>query len=297
MTDLPTSLSYYGSCRGVIQILEHQSLPLFQANDMRDPFLPTRLTELNFDCQALFERSVKYMTSAILGKAAPRGNPNHPLQKAIRRWRGENRFSDEAEIRDSLVGLLPAMVEKSFNDAKEIHQNWHEFIQNKRLLPFFESSTNADLWQLEAERYSGVVIKFNCADDSLFEQCLPVHYSKQPPKTVSIESCVELMVGELNQIPTDFMELILTQNYQYRTQKEWRLVTDMSSEEEFRLSFPSELIQSIYIGASVPLVKKEQIISLAKHLGDKIHVYQALCSDNSYEFRFEKQNNDTDTGH
>jgi len=292
MIDLPPSLAYYGSCQGVIQLLEHQSLPLFQASEMRDPFLPNEKTELDFDCQELFERSVKYMTSAILGKSAPKGNPNHPLQKAIMRWRGENRFADEAEIRDSLLGLMPAMVEKSFNDAKETHQEWRVFIQNKRMLPFYESTNNADLWQLEAERYSGVVVKFKCADDSLFEQCLPVNYSKLPPKTVSIESCVELMVGELNEMSTDFMKLILTQNYQYRTQKEWRLIVDRLPEDEYCLSFPSELIQSIYMGASVPSDKKEQISAMAKSLGEKIHLYQAICSDNSYEFRFEKLDGD-----
>jgi len=288
MTELPASLAYYGSSRGVIQILEHQSLPLFQAHEMRDPFLPTMQTELDFDCQDLFERSVKYMTSAILGKAAPKGNPNHPLQKAIMRWRGENRFSDETEIRESLEGLMPAMVEKSFNEAKEIHGDWRIFVENKRMLSFYEDTNNSDLWLLEAEHHSGVVLKFNCADDSLFKQCSPVIYSKQPPKTVSIESCVELMVGELNEMPTDFMDLILTQNYQYRAQKEWRLVIERQPEDEFCLNFPSELIKSVYIAAAVSLVKREQICSLTKQLDDKINIYQAVCSSNSYEFYFEK---------
>jgi len=289
MSDLPSSLSYYGSFKGAMQILKHQSIPLFQADELRDPFLPNQFSELGFDCQELFEQSVKYMTSAILGKAPPKGNPNHPLQKAIRRWRGENRFSDEAEIRDSLIGLLPAMVEKSFNDAKEIHSDWQAFIENKRLLPFFESSNNSELWLSEAEHYSGVVIKFKCIEESIMENCLPVHYSRQPARTVNINDCVNLMVGDINEMPTDFTQLILTQNYQFRSQKEWRMVVDKLPNEEFCLDFPAELIQSVYLGAAVPKVKAEQLSVIAKELSSNINVYKAVCSDNSYDFQFEKQ--------
>ena len=289
MSDLPASLAYYGSYQGAMQILKHQSLPLFQADQLRDPFLPTQFTELGFDCQELFEQSVKYMTSAILGKSPPKGNPNHPLQKAIRRWRGENRFSDEEEIRNSLIGLLPAMVEKEFNGAKEIHQEWLEFIENKRFLPFFESANNSELWLSEAEHYSGVVIKFKCSEDSIMEKCLPVNYSRNPPKTVNINDCVDLMVGDINEIPTDFTQLVMTQNYQFRNQKEWRLMIDWSAEDEYCIEFPADLIQSIYIGAAVPKLKAEQLSIITKELNSNINLYQALCSDNSYEFKYEKK--------
>lgn len=288
MADLPPSLSYYGSFQGVMQILKHQSLPLFQADELRDPFLPNKFTQLDFDCQTLFEQSVKYMTSAILGKAAPKGNPNHPLQKAIRRWRGENRFSDEAEIRESLVGLLPAMVEKSFNNAQEIHADWLAYVENKRMLPFFENANNSELWLLEAERYSGAVVKFKCAEESIFEQCVAVQYSKKPSKIVGVGECVDFMVGDSNEIPADFDNLLLAQNYHFRSQKEWRLVIERSSEDELCLSFPSELIQSIYIGAEVTTNKVEQLNRLVKQLGSKISLYRSVCSDTSYEFNFEK---------
>ncbi len=294
MADLPPSLAYYGSYQGALQIIKHQSLPLFQADELRDPFLPNQFTELDFDCQSLFERSVKYMTSAILGKAAPKGNPNHPLQKAIRRWRGENRFNDETEIRESLIGLLPAMVEKSFNEAKGIHQEWLSFIENKRLLPLFESVNDSELWLLEADRYSGVVIKFKIDEDSVLSECQPISYTKQPAKTVAMKDCVDLMVGESNEISKDFNKYLLTQNYQFRKQKEWRVIVEHRAEDDLCLNFPIELIQSIYIGAAVPELKKEQLCQLVSNLNDKINIYQAKCSDNSYEFKFEKQNEEED---
>ena len=288
MIDLPPSLAYYGSCAGIVQILEHNSLPLFQAHEMRDPFLPNKNSELGFECQDLFESSVKYMTAAILGKSAPRGNPNHPLQKAIMRWRGENRFADEAEIRDSLIGLMPAMVEKSFEHAKEIHQKWLAFIENKRILSFYESYSDEGLWLSEAEHFSGAVIKLKCADGSVLEQCLPVKYSRLPSQIVGVEPTVELMVGELNEMPTDFNSLILAQNYQSRAQKEWRLVVDRLPDDEFCLNFSSDLIQSVYIGAMASMAEQEKIGDLIKKLGRKINLYRAVCRETCYGFRFEK---------
>jgi len=289
MPDLPSSLVYYGSYQGVLQILKHQSLPLFQADELRDPFLSNKFSKLDFDCQNLFECSVKYMTAAILGKSAPKGNPNHPLQKAIKRWRGENRFSDESEIRGSLVGLLPAMVEKSFNQAKEIQADWEAFVANKRLLPLFENASNSDLWLMEGEKYSGVAVKFKCQEESIFEQCAPVYYTKQPAKPVKMTDCVDLMVGDIQEMPIDFERLLLTQNYQFRQQKEWRLMVERQATDEFCLDFPSDLIQSIYIGAAVPKLKAEQIALVSRQLSSKINVYQAVCSDSAYEFQFEKR--------
>ena len=288
MSELPPSLCYYGSYKGALQILQHSMLPLFLADELGDPFLPSQFSEMRFDCQDLFEKSVKYMTAAILGKSPPTGNPNHPLQKAIRRWRGENRFSDETEIRDSLVGLLPAMVEKQFNYAKDIHDSWLVFIKNKRILPLFENSNNPELWLLEANRYSGVVIKFRCDEDSIFEHCSPVHYDKIPATTVKIGDCVNQMAGEINEIESDYQKTALTQNYQYRTQKEWRMVVDKQLDDELSISVPKGLIQSVYIGAAVARIKTENLVKTVKKIDSKINIYQAKCADNSYEFQYQK---------
>jgi hypothetical protein len=289
MSELPSSLVYYGSYQGVLQMLKHQSLPLFQADELRDPFLPNKFSKLDFDCQSLFERSVKYMTSAILGKSAPKGNPNHPLQKAIKRWRGENRFSDESEIRESLVGLLPAMVEKSFNQAKDIQADWESFVERKRLLPLYENADNSELWLLEGERYAGIAVKFKCEESSVFASCEPVNYSKLPAKPVRMQDCVNLMVGDTQEINTNFESNLLAQNYDFRGQREWRLIVDKNLDDEFCLKFPSDLIQSVYIGAAVAKLKAEQIVLVCKQVNQNINVYQAECSENGYEFQFEKR--------
>ncbi len=288
MVETPASLVYYGSFKGALQILKHRSLPLFKAEDMRDPFLPSSNSQLGFDCQELYERAVKYMTAAIFGKSPPNGNPNHPLQRAIRRWRSEDRFSDEAEIRESLVGLLPAMVEQSYNNAKDILNQWLDYVENKRLLPLYASASDANLWLLEGEHYSGVAVKFKCDSDSIFGECLPVKYSPHPAKPMDMDTCMKLMVGELQELEQDNQELLLTQNYQFRKQKEWRLIVEREEDDEFCLDFPIELLQSVYIGVSVPTEEAEKIYKLAKELNPSISVFKGVCSQTGYQFHFEK---------
>lgn len=294
MKELPPFLIYYGSYQGVSKILKQQSLPLFDADDLGDPFLSSKTTGLNFDCQELFERVVKVMSSAILGKAPPQGNPNHPLQKAMKRWRSENRFNNEEEIRGSLVGLLPAMVEQSFNQAKESNEQWLKFVENKRLLPFFESVNDQDLWMLEANKYSGVAIKFKSTEDSVFEHCHAVDYSRKPEKPVDLDDYVDFLIGEKQEIEQDFQKLLLTQNTKYRLQKEWRLLIDRNNKEDSYLNIPADLIQSIFIGAMVSKEDAAKLQELVAQLNKKaelanpINIFETKCSSKSYELNFEK---------
>ncbi len=234
------------------------------------------------------------MSAAILGKSPPKGNPNHPLQKAMKRWRGENRFNNEDEIRASLLGLLPAMVEQSFNKAKESNEQWLSFAENKCLLPFFESVNDQDLWMLEANRHAGVAIKFRCMEDSIFENCFAVNYSRKPDKPVEINDYVDLMIGEKQEIEQDFQQLLLTQNTKYRLQKEWRLLIDRNTQEDSYLNIPANLIQSIFVGAMVPKAKADQLLQFINQLNKDeklskpINVHVAKCSNLSYELNFEK---------
>lgn len=288
MPDLPLSLSYYGSSGKMVKALKQRSLPLLESHELGDPFMLSRTTELPFDCQDLFEATVKNMTASILGKSAPKGNPNHPLLKAMLRWRGEGRFSDEAEIRESLVGLLPAMVEKTFNEARAMHQDWQAFVDKKRIIPFFESATDSNLWRREGENYSGIAIKFKSEEGSLFENCQPINYSKTPPSSVGLKDCVEYMVGASNEIPCDFQKTLLTQNYDFRAQKGWRYLADIANPTQFSIELPIDLVQGVYIGANVSTDNARRIASLVGTLSKSINVYQARCSEYAYEFNFDK---------
>jgi len=79
--DIPTSLIYFSTCAGVLQILKHKRLPLFRLPSLKDSFCSSPDLPINFSKQDLFEGSVKSMKAAIIGKEAPKGSPNQPLQK------------------------------------------------------------------------------------------------------------------------------------------------------------------------------------------------------------------------
>ncbi|WP_444998062.1 hypothetical protein [Aliikangiella sp. IMCC44359] len=290
MSDLPATLTYFGSLQNVSQVLNKCALPLYEAHQLCNPFLPDKNTSLAFSIQDFFDNSVKYIAHAILGKSAPKGQPNHPLIKAIMRWRLENRFNDETEIKEALSGLLPAMVEKTFKDAKDCHQAWIDYVSTKRVTVLYEKYQELALWERVLFQHKGAAIKFKCPEGSIFEHCMPVKYQKKTVNTVEQMDYVEQMVGVKPEIEFNPKDILLAQNYALRNFKEWRLIFDINNTKEpvENIKFPVGLIQSVYIGALVPEPAVEQLKNHLARMNPKIHVYQVKCKLNEYELDFEK---------
>lgn len=243
---------------------------------------------MGFTVEDFFEAAVKYIAHSILGKSAPRGQPNHPLQKAIMRWRLEDRFKDESEIREALQGLLPAMVEKAFNEAQEHHEEWATFVERKRIIPFYEKYQNLELWLQEGQHFRGAAIKFKCDEESIFQYCHPVTYSKIPATTVDLRSYIDHMTGNAQEIEFDPEQTIFAQNYAMRAFREWRLLVDISQVDDTFIVFPIDSIQSDYIGALVSDAKVEQFTKHLAKVSPKIKVFKAICKSNEYSFDFER---------
>ncbi|MGX5202486.1 hypothetical protein [Aliikangiella sp. IMCC44632] len=288
MSSLPTTLTYFASIQSVIPILQKKALPLLHFDELNDPFLPNHESKLGFDVNQLFEMAVKYITSAITGRTPPRGQPNHPLQKAIARWRMESRFNDESEIKNALLGLLPAMVEQSFRTANQQHQDWLEFLKSKRVVSLFENYQALDLWERGGVPHRSIGIKFNVDEASVFrlsEACL---YSKLPPKTVDERAILQHMAGDIPELEFDLKSIALSQNYVKRHQKEWRITIDDNDLAEQWIEFPKTLIKGFYIGALVPPKVVSQLTSHIKAIIPKTAIYQAQCNSTSYDLSFNK---------
>lgn len=288
MSDLPATLTFFGNLQVISKVINKLALPVQDAHQLADPFLPDGHTPLSFSLNDLFQSSVKYISHAILGRSPPRGQPNHPLQKAMMRWRMENRFNDEEEIKEALLGLLPAMVEKSFGEAQAQQKEWVNFVSSKRLVSFYEKFQDLQLWQEQGFNHRGAALKFRCDTGSIFAECAPVRYTKIPAKTVDQQQYVEFMVGEIPEIEFDPMQVILTQNYAHRQFKEWRLLVDNNEFEEQWLEFSLDILQSVYIGALVPEKTTEQLKNHLAKLNPNINVFQARCRPNEFSLEFEK---------
>lgn len=288
MTELPANLIYFASLQGLSQILKKSALPLLEAHQLNDPFLPNRCTPIGFSVQQLFDTAVKHITHAILGKSPPRGQPNHPLIKAIMRWRMENRFNDESEVREALQGLLPAMVEQAFIDAEHNHQAWIDYVSSVRVIPFYETFQSLSCWENLGFAHKGVAIKFKCTTESLFDNCSAVEYSKTPAVTVNQKDFVEHLIGVLPEVKCDPQPLLLRQNYQHRQMKEWRLVVNAEDFAEPWIEFPESFIQSVYIGALVGDKNTEQLKNHLAKLNPQINVYRACCKNNEFSLDFDK---------
>ena len=290
MSDLPATLTYFGTMSRIGQVLNRSAIPVFEAHELNDPFLPDRFSEMPFDVKSLFESGVKEVSHMILGKSPPKGQPNHPLLKAIMRWRMENRFNDEIEIKEALQGLLPAMVEKTFNEAKQAHQSWIDYVSNKKVALFYEKFQELSMWQALAAQHKGAAIKFKCVEESIFEMCHPADYSKQPAGTVSGHDYIQHMVGTKAEVELNPESILLRQDYALRQMKEWRMVVDCNEQKEQWIEFPMDLIQSIYLGALVPEKTIEQLKTHLKRLNPQINLYKAVCMKTEFGLSFEKLN-------
>jgi len=288
MTELPSTLTYFGSLSTISQVLTKSSLPLLKASQLQDPFLPDACSGMPFTAKDLFDTSVKYIAGAIFGKTAPRGQPNHPLQKAIMRWRMENRFNDELEVKEALQGLLPAMVDKSFGDAMSVHMNWIQYVSSMRIVPFYERFQELDIWETKGLALKGAAIKFKCLEDSIFSQCSPANYKKIPAVTVDVMAYVEEMTGVSPEVEHDYKEVLLTQNYVHRKDKEWRMLVNESVEPS--IAFPAELIKSVYLGAQVSDVNVDKLTKHLAKLYPQVNVYQAKCKTREYDLEFVRLN-------
>jgi hypothetical protein len=286
MQELPTHLTYFISLSGISKILANSSLPMFELDQLNDPFLPDKNGSLKLDIQQFFDSSVKAISHGILGKSPPRGQPNHSLQKAIMRWRAEERFNNVDEIKVALQGLLPAMVELEFNKIKKLHAEWIDFANDSLLLPFFERYQDLVLWEKYGNNHSGLAIRFKCEEDSFFEHCQPVIYSKSPAKTIDVKAHIEFMMGGVNEVEFSPKDILLHQDYNQRLYKEWRLIRCHDEDNENYLSFPIRLIKSIYIGALVSDTNAEQLKKHIVKMYPKIKLYRAYPNDSDYSLKF-----------
>ena len=296
MIQVPSTLTYFSSLEDIGNIINRSALPLLEAHQFSDPFLPNRHAAMEFSVQEMFDAAVKSIAHAILGRTAPKGQPNHPLQRAIIRWRMENRFSDEAEIKVALEGLLPAMVEQAYSEAKLRHQEWLDYVASKRSVVLYEHIQNLALWESVGNRHKAVAIKMRCNEGSLFERCLPVHYARQPPQTVSLKDYIEHMIGNVPEIEYDNQTTLLTKNYNHRNEKEWRLVIDAGDEQQAWLAIPHQQIQSVYIGAQVPDHICEQLDRHLAKFRAKFSVFKAKAKAREYALEFEKISDHNESG-
>lgn len=262
-------------------------LPVSSLEQLKDPFMPAASVFPEFSRNDLLEASIKYISGMIFGPKMPPGNPNNSLYKAIQRWRAESRFNDEIEVREALQGLLPSMVEINYQQACEQQKNWCQYVEAKRVVRVYDSVLHDELWLNEANRYSGIAVRFKVTEESLFSQLKAANYQTKPPKTVSLSQYVQLLCGERYEINFDPESCLLTQAQASKSQKEWRLLL-AAEPGKTSCSIACETISAIYIGPLVSDDKRSHLINwLSQHLPD-VDLQQVSTHPLEYKLQNEK---------
>ncbi len=89
--------------------------------------------KLGFDHVIVCKTMLKVAVSMIFTREMPNGNQEHPLYKAIKRWRLEDRFKDEVEAYDALSELLAPTPDTLNEKLKHIVTAWKVQVANSRI--------------------------------------------------------------------------------------------------------------------------------------------------------------------
>ncbi len=287
MSPIPSTLHYFASIEEIHQILDLSALPLFEANELNDPFLPTKFSQINFTPSELLQVAIKRMISIVLGHQPHASNPQHPMQKVASRWRDENRFTHEEEIRTALINLLPPVVEQAHNDAKQSFSEIHNFINSRRFNRFFTNMNDLLTWQIHGKQYAGGAIAFRVKQTPPFDECHEVKYQSKPSQILDVIQCAKQMLGESAPENINPKTNLLIQNQKLKSQKEWRLMTQNFDSNRPWISFNKEMIKGIYLGPCVP---DNKITYLKNYMQKKIpaaSLYVAQIKRTHFEFEFD----------
>ena len=109
-------------------ILENQTLRWSSPQLFDDPWELRVDPRLLFDHLSINQAMLKTATATIFTRDLPAGDLNHPLYKAIRRWRAEDRFRDEDKAFGALTELLSATAGTLEAKLQKLGCNWRAMV-------------------------------------------------------------------------------------------------------------------------------------------------------------------------
>jgi hypothetical protein len=151
----------------------------------------------------------------------------------------------------------------------ELRDIWRSWIPDLRILCLTESPAHAAMWFHYADKYKGVVLEFNCNDDtnSALLGAQPVTYPNAKPEVFEADGWAKLLMmpNELA-IKKIFHVSTYTKSPDWSYEKEWRITSfkrqdDSGLYTDYKFN-PIEL-SSIYLGPLITPADKSALVSIA----------------------------------
>lgn len=262
-----------------------------------DPWFIGYDVDLGFDHTDINKAMLKTAVSMIFDREIPSGNRDHPLYKAICRWRAEERFHNETEAWDALAELLAPTPETLQQKLEKLTFAWQERVANSRMVSFSDNPKVLQSWHVQADNFRGVVLRFEATGN--LEIAQPVHYSNQRVHLTTIQEQVHDLVGiERANVEAKFEAKLLTHSKLFSHEREWRCIQlfqeeDLDCGEELEdwymdAAFAPETLKAVYFGFAMPEYEMKELAALITASYPNTVLYQARKLDELYEIEFDK---------
>jgi hypothetical protein len=253
--------------------------------------------QLGFDHFTVNKAMLKAATGMIFTREMPKGNAAHPLFKAIRRWRSEERFRDETEAFEALSELLVATPEAVRGKLLQMFNTWRSLIETARVICLSETHKDLQSWRLYAQNHRGVALRFSC--DGVLSNPIAVEYSKIRPKLTTLKEQIDDLTGiKAAAGPDSYTSKLFVKSHSDASEKEWRCLRQMQEgeldcgedvEDWYQDDpFAASELKAVYLGFMMPEDTRANIIALATRNYPKATIYQCQPMGDGYELDFQK---------
>jgi hypothetical protein len=280
----PDSLYYFCSPSTALEALSQSKLPWSQLPNRSGLDLSCE-TPLGFDIETLQRSSIKLAISLIFGREEPKGET--PLIAAVRRWRGEQRFSTAEEAEPVLNELLGKMVDHRQGEIEKLMQEWRSYSRDSRFCSLFEKPDAQELWHHRAQACTGLAFKFTPSEDSHFEDLHPVQYGTDKPEITTLKDQMGTLFYNIRDKSKDqFQQKSLQRSTIFKAEKEWRKFQS-ADEQEDGLAFETRELKAIYLGPCITTDARQSIMELVQAQWPNIRLYQAQFSKAKFSIVFD----------
>ena len=293
----PGALYKYVTADSARHILGEATLRWVSPALLEDPWFIGYNAELGFDHQAVNKAMLNTAVAMIFARDLPSGNRDHPLYKAIKRWRSEERFNNETEAWDALAELLAPTPETLQQKLQNIKHAWQDLVSNARVMNFSETPKVLQCWHNQADKFRGLVLRFEPTGS--FESAKPVEYVNQRVHLTTVKEQVNDLVGiQKATVEENFESKLLSNSKLVAYEKEWRCIRIFSEEdldcgedtEDWYMDeeFPVEALKAVYFGFDMAEDQIQEIASLLQTSYPHTALYKARKIDEQYDIDFDK---------
>ncbi len=295
----PEYLYKYASYESSLKILTSGNFRWSSPELFDEPFNIRQDPGLDFDHASVSTAMLKSASAMIFTRDMPDGNNDHPLYKAIRRWRSEDRFHDEEEAFDALSELLAPTPESLKSKIATMVTEWRMLVEHARLLCFSDTFKDLQSWRLYAENHKGIALRFNCESNGTLGSARQVEYSSTRNRLSTLKEQVDDLVGINRALPsTEYASKLFIKPKSDASEREWRCLQVLAEEdldcgedvEDWYLDAPfrADELTAAYLGFAMSEEHKDEICDLIRTHYPRATIYLASPVAESYDIEFQK---------